>query len=73
MTGADIMVTFDYINKVKEDTKKAKLTGIKRKNYRLKKGKDLLYVLFNHDYYVKTINEPLLSRIGEEVKNVRKN
>lgn len=73
MIGADIMVTFDYINKVKDDTKKAKMTGIKRKNYRLKKGNDLYFVLFDHDYYIETKNQPLLVRIGEEVKNDSKN
>ena len=73
MTGADIMVTFDYQAKVKEAMKKAKKEGIKRKNYKLKKGSNLKLALFDHNYYVETKKMPLLIRLGEESKNERKN
>ena len=73
MMGADIMVTFDYQAKVKEAVKNAKKEGIKRKNYKLKKGNDLKFALFNHNYYIETKKMPLLIRLGEEYKNERKN
>ena len=73
MVGADIMVIFDYQAKVKEALKMAKKEGIKRKNYKLKKGIDLKMALFNHNYYIETKKMPLLIRLGEECKNERKN
>ena len=36
-------------------------------------GARLYFVLFDHDYYIETKNQPLLVRIGEEVKNDSKN
>ena len=71
--GADIMVTFDYQAKVKEAVKNAKNEGIKRKDYKLKKGNDLKFALFNHNYYIETKKMPLLIRLGKECKNERKN
>ena len=37
-------------------------------------GKDLVYALFDHEYYIKTLNKPLIEKLGNlEVKDERKN
>ena len=72
MVGADLMVSFDYINRVKRETKTVKQNGINIKNYQLKRGKELIDVLFNTEYYLKTKHQSLLLRLGKEVKNEKK-
>ena len=68
------MVAADYRNRVKVDVKEAKANGINAKEVRLKKGKDLVYALFNNEYYIKTLNKPLIEKLGNlEVKDERKN
>ena len=69
--GAGIMVAIDYKLRAKSDIKKAEDDGLDAKNIKIKKGKDLAYVLFDENYYLKTLNEPLLKRVGAE-KNERK-
>lgn len=72
--GCDIMVAADYRNRVKVDVKEAKANGINAKEIKLKKGKDLVYALFDHEYYIKTLNKPLIEKLGNlEVKDERKN
>ena len=73
--GADLMVAYDYHGKVKNDVEKAKNNGLDAKEYKLKKGKELLFALFDEEYYKNTLDEPLLKRLGEvrEGKNERKN
>lgn len=73
--GADLMVAYDYHNRVKNDVEKAKNNGLDAKEYKLKKGKELLFALFDEEYYKNTLDEPLLKRLGEvrEGKNERKN
>lgn len=71
--GSGLMVAVDYQSKVKDEVKKAQEVGINAKEYKLRKGKDLVYALFDTDYYYKTKNQPLLQRLGErEVINERK-
>ena len=72
--GCDIMVAADYKNRVKVDVKEAKAKGLDAKEIKLKRGKDLVEALFDHEYYIKTLNKPLLEKLGNlEVKNERKN
>lgn len=63
----DLFVAFNYFIKVKREVKVAKENNIMKKNYKLKKGKDLVYALFNYDYYINTLSEPLLVRLGDVV------
>lgn len=72
MVGADLMVAFDYRIRNKSDAKKAKDNGLVPKNMTLKKGRDLLFCLLDHNYYLKTRNMPLLESLGEE-RHERKN
>jgi len=62
--GAGLMVAFDYGLRVKKDVAKAKEQGLEAKKYKLKKGKDLKEALFDEDFYQKTKNEPVLTRLG---------
>lgn len=72
--GAGIMVAADYKARVKSDVKKAELNGLKAKEFRIKKGRELINALFDTEYYFKTKNEPLLQRLGEkENKHEKKN
>lgn len=71
--GCDIMVAADYKNRVKVDVKEAKANGLDAKEIKLKKGKDLVYALFDEEYYIKTLNKPLIEKLGNlEVKDERK-
>ena len=71
--GAGIMVAVDYRLRAKSDIKAAESNGLVAKNVKLKHGKDMVFALFDEDYYMQTLNEPLLHRLGEENKNERKN
>lgn len=72
--GADIIVAYDYKARVKTDVLAAKENGLDAEKIKLKKGKDLIYALFDEEYYLKTLNEPVLQRLGEykEEENERK-
>lgn len=63
--GADIIVAYDYRARVKRDVIEAKENGLDAKKIKLKKGKDLIYALFDEDYYLSTLNEPVLKRLGD--------
>lgn len=63
--GADIMVAADYRMRVKQEVLKAEQSGLKAKEIKIKKGKDLIFALFDADYYKATKNQPLLLKLGE--------
>lgn len=65
MTTIDIIVAFNYYYKAKREVNIAKENNVKRSNYQIKRGKELVYALFNYEHYIKTLNEPLIVRIGE--------
>lgn len=70
--GAGIIVSCDYQIKVKNEIKKAKAEGFELDKWVLKKGKDLMYALFDEEYYQKTKNLPLAKKIGV-IKNEKNN
>lgn len=65
MTGLDCIVAFNYYLKVKTEIEKAKINNIRKSNYKLKRGKELIYALFDYNYYINTLKEPLLIRLGD--------
>lgn len=71
-TGADIMVAADYKIRVKQEILTAEASGLKAKEMKLKTKKDLMYALFDEEYYKLTKNQPLLQRLGETEKNYEK-
>jgi hypothetical protein len=70
--GADIMVAADYRSRNKNEIKKAKENGLNAKEFKLKNKDDLMFALFDTDYYNETRGVPLLQRLGEEKKNEKK-
>lgn len=70
--GASIIVACDYKNQIKNDINKSKESGNYYKKIKLKPKKDLLYSLFDTNYYKETRNEPLIKKIGV-VKNEKIN
>lgn len=70
--GADIMVAADYRSRNKSDIKRARENGLDAKEFKLKSKDDLLFALFDTDYYNETRGEPLLQRLGEEKKYEKK-
>ena len=62
--GSGMMVAFDYYLRAKREIKNSKNVGMDAKKYKLKKGKDLIYALFDENIYKKTKNEPILARLG---------
>lgn len=70
--GADIMVAADYRSRNKNEIKKAKENGLNAKEFKLKNKDDLMFALFDTDYYNETRGVPLLQRLGEEKKMKRK-
>ena len=71
--GADIMVAADYRSRNKNEIKKAKENGLNAKEFKLKNKDDLMFALFDTDYYNETRGVPLLQRLGEEKKSEKKN
>lgn len=67
MSGVDFIVAINYYHKVRLEVKQAKVNNIKKEEYRLKKGKDLVHALFDYDHYMNTLNEPLLVRLGDKL------
>lgn len=65
MFVVDLIVAFNYFIKVKKEILSAKDNNVLKSNYKLKKGNDLIYALFNYDYYINTLSEPLLVRLGD--------
>lgn len=53
-----IFVFFEYSKKV------SKVKEVDNKKAKLKKGKDLAYALFNTEYYMKTIDEPIMKKLS---------
>ncbi len=70
--GAGIIVSSDYQMRVKNEIKKATAEGFVFNRYVLKEGKDLVYALFNEEYYQKTRNIPLAKKLGV-IKNEKDN
>ncbi|MDD4187675.1 MAG: CDP-alcohol phosphatidyltransferase family protein [Bacilli bacterium] len=70
--GAGIIVACDYQHKVKIEMKNAADEGFVLKKMVLKSKKDLLYALFDEEYYQKTKGIPLAKKIGE-FKNEKNN
>ena len=70
--GADIMVAADYRSRNKSDIKKARENGLNASEFKLKNKDDLMFALFDTDYYNETRGVPLLQRLGEEKKNEKK-
>ena len=72
--GADIMVAADYRSRNKNEIKKAKENGLNAKEFKLKNKDDLMFALFDTDYYNETRGVPLLQRLEKksEKKNRRK-
>lgn len=70
--GAGIIVSCDYQNKVKIEMKKAADEGFAFNKLVLKQKKDLLYALFDEEYYQKTKGMPIAKKIGE-IKNEKNN
>lgn len=67
--GADLMVAYDYYNRVRHDINKFKDDGNNIKEIKICRGQELIDRLFDTDYYYKTLNMPLIKRLGVEVKN----
>ncbi|MDD4705902.1 MAG: CDP-alcohol phosphatidyltransferase family protein [Bacilli bacterium] len=63
--GAGLIVAYDYNNQIRKDTIKAKEKGFEIKNIKFKKKKELLFALFDTEFYINTRNEPLINKIGE--------
>ena len=70
--GAGIIVSCDYQIRVKNEMKKAAAEGFVLNKLVLKQGKDLLYALFDEEYYQKTRNMPLAKKLGV-IKNEKNN
>ena len=70
---ADIMVAADYRSRNKSDIKKARENGLNASEFKLKNKDDLMFALFDTDYYNETRGGPLLQRLGEEKKSEKKN
>ena len=54
-----VIVLFGYGIKISKTEK------TENKKIRLKHGKDMIYVLFDTEYYLKTMNEPILKKLTE--------
>lgn len=52
-----IIVIFGYGNRIK------KVEQVKNEKIKLKKGKELCYALFNTDYYLSTLDKPILEKL----------
>ena len=70
--GADIMVAADYRSRNKSEINKAMENGLNAKEFKLKGKDDLMFALFDTEYYNETRGVPLLQRLGEEKKNEKK-
>lgn len=70
--GAGIIVACDYQIRVKNEMKKAATEGFVFNKIVLKQGKDLLYALFDEEYYQKTRGIPLAKKLGV-IKNEKNN
>ncbi len=64
--GAGIIVACDYHIQVQNEIKIAAKEGFEIKEIKLKKGKELIKALFDHDYYQSTRKEPLMIKLGEK-------
>ncbi len=70
--GAGLIVAFDYNNQIHKDIKKAQEEGIEIKNIKFKNKPELMFALFDTDFYHNTRNEPLIIKIGDISYNSNK-
>ncbi|MFA7120299.1 MAG: CDP-alcohol phosphatidyltransferase family protein [Bacilli bacterium] len=63
--GAGLIVAYDYHSQIRKDTLKTKGEGFEIKTIKFKKKKEILFALFDTEFYNNTRNEPLINKIGE--------
>ena len=70
--GAGMIVAYDYQMRVRNEVKKATEDGFVLNKIVLKEGKDLMFALFDEEYYQKTRDIPLAKKLGV-IKNEKNN
>ncbi len=64
---SSLIVAINYFMKHHKEIIDNKKSGFYNKKYKLKKGKDLIEALFSTEFYEKTKNDSVLTRLGKEV------
>lgn len=66
-TISSMIVAINYFLKHHKEIIDNQRSGFYNKKYKLKKGKDLKEALFSTEFYEKTMNDSVLTRLGKEV------